>query len=127
MSMDIVKIVLKDCIFPFNDVLSCHEGKSDIEVSFSNLIVTIRHTFMYDTVKIHVKVSGHRNRQHAEHLAKLIAKMSCVLDSPRVDIDACNSAKCIDFMIKSNKYDFAKLLILFTRYPISEDHEENIL
>lgn len=126
--MDIAKCVLKDCLFPYNDVASCHKGKIDIEVSFPNIIVSFRHTFLHDTMKINVKFKNYSERLHAEHLASLIAKMNCVVDSPQVVVDTCGVALHIDFMVmKSTSYIMAQLLLYFIRYPISEDHDENIL
>jgi hypothetical protein len=126
--MELVRGVLKDCYFHFNDISSSIDKKLDIEVSFSKVIVCFRHTYRYDTFKIHIEFVGCAEASHALCIADFIAKMECVVDTPHVHVDTWGCPQYIDVIVtKATMYNIAKLLLLFTRFPVLENHEENIL
>lgn len=123
-----IRLVLKECHFSYNDIASNQKDKQDIEVSFPKLIVCFRYTFCPEIVKIHIEFCGCAVAKEAKSFAECIAKINTVVDTPHLVIDCIGNAKHIDLLItKPMLYDIAKLCLLFTRYPILEAHEENIL
>jgi hypothetical protein len=126
--MDILRCVLKDCHFTYNDVSSSKKDKQDIEVSFHRLIVCFRHTFLEDTFKMHIEFCGATCAEEANMLAQCIAKMSCVVDSPELVLELQEIPKYISAVFaRATMYNIAKLLMMLTRFPLLENHEENIL
>lgn len=126
--MNLVKATLHDCLFAYNDISSTKEDVQDIEVSFKRLIVCFRHTFLHDTFKIHIEFCGYASKEDAETLANKLAKMSGVVDSPELVVNSYGIPERINAILsKATMYTIAKLLIFFTRFPILENHEENIL
>ncbi len=126
--MDLIRVTLNDCYLSYNDISCTQKDKQDVEVSFPRLIVCFRYTFRSDAVKIHIEFCGLAIPKEAHSLADCIAKMDMVIDSPHVAIDCLGNPKYIELLItKPTMYDIAKLCLLFTRYPVSGNHEENIL
>ncbi len=123
-----LRTVLKDCGFTYNDIGSSKKDKHDIEVSFHKLIVCFRNTFLADTFKMHIEFCKPVTSQDANALAQFIAKMDCVVDSPELKIDMYDTPSYIvAIFTHATMYNIAKLLILLTRFPLLENHEENIL
>jgi hypothetical protein len=97
-------------------------------VSFPRLIVCFRYTFRPEIIKIHIEFCGCAVAKEASSFAECIAKIDVVVDTPHLVIDSMGNGKHIDLLVtKPMLYDIAKLCLLFTRYPVFEGHEENIL
>lgn len=128
--MDLIRVVLRDCHFAYNDISSTKKTKMDIEVSFPKLIACFRHTFLEHSFKIHIEFlkSNPSTVGNAHEFANCLATMNCIVDSPELHLNSCGSPQYIIAIInKATMYDIAKLLIMLSRFPIIENHEENIL
>ena len=127
--MDLLRVVLRDCHFSYNDISSSKKTKKDIEVSFSRLVVSFHNTFLENTFKTHVKFlkSELTTVEQAQELANYIAKMNNIIDSPELHVVDREPKYIIALITKATMYDIAKLLIVLSRFPLLENHEENIL